>query len=129
MKYAIYMPAAGDQADPRALADLAREAEAAGWDGFFLWDHITMGWTDRATDPWIALAAIASSTSRIRIGTTVTPLPRRRPWKVARETVALDHLSGGRFILGVGTGGGKEEWDNLGEQSDPAARERRGRKF
>ena len=122
MKYAIYMPAAGDHADPRALADLAREAEAAGWDGFFLWDHITMGWTDRATDPWIALAAIASSTSRIRIGTTVTPLPRRRPWKVARETVALDHLSGGRFILGVGTGGGKEEWDNLGEQSDPAAR-------
>ncbi|MBN2304757.1 MAG: LLM class flavin-dependent oxidoreductase, partial [Anaerolineae bacterium] len=73
-------------------------------------------------DPWIALAAIAMSTGRIKIGTTVTPLPRRRPWKVARETVSLDRLSGGRLVLGVGIGLGELEWDNLGEESDPKVR-------
>jgi len=69
-------------------------------------------------DPWVALAAIAVSTHRIRIGTTVTPLPRRRPWKLAREAVSIDHLSGGRLTLSVGIGGGKAEWAQLGEQSD-----------
>ena len=69
-------------------------------------------------DPWVALAAIAVSTNRIRIGTTVTPLPRRRPWKLARETVSIDHLSGGRFTLSFGIGGGEAEWAHLGEESD-----------
>src|SRR5919198_263624 len=69
-------------------------------------------------DPWIALATIALSTQRIRIGPMVTPLPRRRPVKLARETVSLDHLSDGRLILGVGIGAGPWEWDYLGEESD-----------
>jgi alkanesulfonate monooxygenase SsuD/methylene tetrahydromethanopterin reductase-like flavin-dependent oxidoreductase (luciferase family) len=121
MKYAIYLPAIGPYADVRMLAGLARDAEDAGWDGFFLWDHIA-GWKLPTADPWVALAAIALNTQRMRIGTTVTPLPRRRPWKVARETATIDHLSSGRLILGVGTGAGEAEWDNLGEEIDPRVR-------
>ena len=69
-------------------------------------------------DPWVALSAIALSTRRIRIGTTVTPLPRRRPWKLAREAASVDHLSGGRLILGVGIGGGEAEWGAFSEETD-----------
>lgn len=121
MKYGIYLPNFGPYGDARALADLARDAEDAGWDGFFIWDHIT--WEHQpVVDPWVGLAAVAVNTERMRIGTTVTPLPRRRPWKLARETVSLDHLSGGRLILGVGIGGGEREWDDLGEETDLKAR-------
>ena len=90
MKYGIDAPHAGECFHPRALAELAFEAEKAGWDGFFISDSI--GDSILIADPWIALSAIAMRTNRITIGTTVTPLPRRRPWKVARETVTLDHL-------------------------------------
>jgi alkanesulfonate monooxygenase SsuD/methylene tetrahydromethanopterin reductase-like flavin-dependent oxidoreductase (luciferase family) len=121
MKFGLYLPNFGSYGDARVLADLARDAENAGWDGFFLWDHIA-GWKLPFVDPWVALTAIALNTQRMRIGTTVTPLPRRRPWKLARETVSLDHLSGGRLTLGVGIGGGEAEWDHLGEQPDPKVR-------
>jgi alkanesulfonate monooxygenase SsuD/methylene tetrahydromethanopterin reductase-like flavin-dependent oxidoreductase (luciferase family) len=104
MKFAFDTPQFGAFADPRLLAQLAHEAEDAGWDAFFLWDHIQVGWPDEVADPWIALAAIAMATSRILIGPIVTPLYRRHPWKLARETVTLDHLSGGRVVLGVGLG-------------------------
>jgi hypothetical protein len=98
MHYAVYLPNFGPFGDPRALVELAREAEAAGWDGFFIWDHIAgEAWMGEVIDPWVALAAIALNTTRIRIGALVTPLPRRRPWKVARETVSIGHLSGGRL--------------------------------
>ena len=76
------------------------------------------GATVLCADPWVALAAAALQTEFIKLGTTVTPLPRRRPQKLARETVTLDLLSKGRLILGVGIGGGKVEWDNLGEEAD-----------
>jgi len=99
------------------LADLARDAENAGWDGFFLCDHMA-GHALPFVDPWVALTAIALNTQRLRIGTTVTPLPRRRPWKLARETVSLDHLSGGRLTLSVGIGLGEAEWNDLGEEAD-----------
>lgn len=126
MKYALYLPPFGPYSDVRALAALARDAEASGWDGFFLWDHMSFnsvpGWHAPIADTWVALAAIAMSTERIRFGTTVTPLPRRRPWKVARETATLDNLSGGRLTFGVGIGGGVEEFDNLGEEADPKKR-------
>lgn len=122
MKYGIYMPPGEDFADPRSLADLAREAEQAGWDGFFIWDHMVLGCSERVLDPWVGLAAVAMVTSRIRIGTMVTPIPRRRPWKLARETATLDRLSGGRLILGVGIGVGQAEWDDLGEESDLKSR-------
>jgi probable F420-dependent oxidoreductase len=121
MKYGIYLPNYGPFGDARVLASLAQDAEAAGWDGFFLWDHIA-GNNLPTVDPWVGLAAVAMSTQRIRIGTTVTPLPRRRPWKVAREAVSLDQLSGGRFTLGVGIGLGQAEWGDLGEQTDPKQR-------
>lgn len=121
MRFGIGVPNAGPYGDARVLADLAWDAEAAGWDGFFVWDHIVFG-DEPAVDPWIALAAVALRTARIRLGPMVTPLPRRRPWKVAREAVTLDHLSGGRLTLGVGTGSGPREWDDLGEEPDPRVR-------
>lgn len=118
MKYGINILNFGDFADARLLADLAHDAERAGWDGFFIWDHITMDWVMPFVDPWIALTAIALNTEHIRLGAMVTPLPRRRPWKLARETVSLDRLSGGRLIVGVGIGNVKSEFDYLGEEAD-----------
>lgn len=105
MRFGIDTPQFGPYADPRVLAQLAREAEDAGWDGFFIWDHINVGWPDPVADPWIALAAMACATNRIRLGPLVTPIFRRTPWKLAREAVTLDQLSNGRLILGVGLGG------------------------
>src|SRR5512142_913142 len=104
MKYGLYLPNFGAFGDARLLATLASEAEQAGWHGFFIWDHLVRAWTTPVVDTWVALSAIAMNTSRIRFGPLVTPLARRRPWKVARETVSLDRLSAGRFILGVGLG-------------------------
>lgn len=117
MRYGIYLPNFGPFGSAAAMAQLAADAESAGWDGFFIWDHVA-GWSQPFVDPWVGLAAAAVATTRIRLGTTVTPLPRRRPWKLARETVSLDQLSGGRLILGVGIGGGPAEWDGLGEETD-----------
>lgn len=108
LRYGIYSPGFGAFSDPRVLADLAHLAEDAGWDGYFLWDHIyfTAPGAPIAPvgDPWITLAAMACATSRIRLGTVVTPVPRWHPWKLAREVVTLDHLSNGRVVLGVGIG-------------------------
>jgi alkanesulfonate monooxygenase SsuD/methylene tetrahydromethanopterin reductase-like flavin-dependent oxidoreductase (luciferase family) len=122
MKYALYLPNFGAEHSARALADLALEAEEAGWDGFFLWDHvINEAEGVPLVDVWVALTAIAMNTTRIRLGATVTPLPRRRPWKLARETVTLDHLSKGRLILGVGLGV-PVEYGTFGEDSDKKIR-------
>jgi alkanesulfonate monooxygenase SsuD/methylene tetrahydromethanopterin reductase-like flavin-dependent oxidoreductase (luciferase family) len=123
MRYGVYVPNFGPYGNARVLADLAYEAEEAGWDGFFLWDQVskttlTPG-VDPMVDPWVTLAAIALRTSAIRLGTLVTPLPRRRPWMLARQTVSLDHLSAGRLIFGVGSGGGYFDFEALGEASDP----------
>jgi alkanesulfonate monooxygenase SsuD/methylene tetrahydromethanopterin reductase-like flavin-dependent oxidoreductase (luciferase family) len=106
MHYGLSLPNGGPWGDARSLAELARVAEDAGWDGVFLEDYIVwQSHQDTPThDPWVALAAIALRTQRIKIGTSVTPLTRRRPWKVARECVTLDHLSHGRMVLGVGLG-------------------------
>jgi alkanesulfonate monooxygenase SsuD/methylene tetrahydromethanopterin reductase-like flavin-dependent oxidoreductase (luciferase family) len=89
--------------DPRAAADLAAEAEAAGWDGVFSWDGIAIGETD-TYDPWIVMTAMAMRTERVRLGAILTPPSRRRPWKLARETMTLDRLSNGRLVLPVGLG-------------------------
>jgi alkanesulfonate monooxygenase SsuD/methylene tetrahydromethanopterin reductase-like flavin-dependent oxidoreductase (luciferase family) len=125
--YALYLPNYGVFGDARRVADLAREAEQVGWEGFFLWDHVAPtsgpdGHGEPAVDPWIALTAVALNTQTIRIGTTVTPIPRRRPWKLSRETVSLDRLSNGRLILGVGIGLGEGEWGDLGEEADSRVR-------
>lgn len=124
MKFAINIPNFGDYSDPKKLADLALEAEKAGWDGFFLWDHMTFGKGFKLpfVDPWVALSAIAMKTEFISIGTLITPLPRRRPWKVARETISIDHLSNGRFILGVGIGAPDYEFIAFGEDVNTKVR-------
>lgn len=124
VKYGISVPNFGAYAEVREVATLATRAEAAGFDGFFVWDHIhNTGWAPGgppmplpAVDPYIALGAVALATERMRIGPMVTPLPRRRPWKVARETVTLDHLSNGRLVLGVGLGfPPDDEFERFGE--------------
>jgi alkanesulfonate monooxygenase SsuD/methylene tetrahydromethanopterin reductase-like flavin-dependent oxidoreductase (luciferase family) len=106
VRYAVNLPIFDQYADPRTVAELAAHAERAGWDGFFVADHLLtdLGVVLPIGDPWITLAAVATRTDRLRIGPMVTPLARRRPWKVARETVSLDILSGGRLTLGVGLG-------------------------
>src|SRR5579884_2737980 len=121
MRFGLTLPNFGPYADARLLASLAREAEAAGWQGFFLWDHVLFG-DQPVVDPWVALTAIALATERLWLGPLVTPLPRRRPVKLARETVSLDHLSGGRLVLGVGLGDGPWEWEQLGEPASLRAR-------
>jgi alkanesulfonate monooxygenase SsuD/methylene tetrahydromethanopterin reductase-like flavin-dependent oxidoreductase (luciferase family) len=127
MKFGLSIPQFEHFADVRRLADLASDAERAGWDGFFVWDHILFDnlWRPMV-DPWIALAAIAMRTNSIRIGPMITPLARRRPWKVAREAISLDQLSNGRVILGVGLGA-PELWEFgfFGEQTDAKIRARK----
>lgn len=110
MRYYLSLPNGGPCGDARTLAEFAHIAEEAGWDGVFLEDYIVFQSRDGTPthDPWIALAAMAMRTERIRLGIKVTALARRRPWKVAREAVTLDHLSHGRFILGLGLGNGKD---------------------
>ncbi|MBN2044628.1 MAG: LLM class flavin-dependent oxidoreductase [Anaerolineales bacterium] len=123
MKFCLYLPPFEPFSDARVLARLASEAEQVGWDGFFIWDHISgERYPEKMVDPWVALALIAENTKKIRIGALVTPLARRRPWKVARETVSIDQISEGRLIFGVGTGSEVGEFDNLGEESDPSKR-------
>ena len=125
MKYGVHLPNFGVFGDARVLADLARLAEQAGWDGFFLWDHLLFCELDKNAhvDPWVALTAIAAATERINIGTLITPLPRRRPWKLARETVSVQNYSGGRLILGVGLGDPVEwEYRFFHEETDPRIR-------
>jgi alkanesulfonate monooxygenase SsuD/methylene tetrahydromethanopterin reductase-like flavin-dependent oxidoreductase (luciferase family) len=118
MRYAIDIPNFGDFGDPRLVAEIARDAEAAGWDGMWVWDHVQRDAGVPYADPWVLLTAIAISTSRLRFGPMITPLPRRRPWLVAREAVTLDVLSGGRFVLGAGLGNPSREFTAFGEEAD-----------
>jgi len=105
MRYGISVPNFGAYGNTETLIRLAQVAEAGGWDAVFLWDHIQIGhWAGDMVDPWVAMTAMAMSTERLIVGPMVTPLPRRRPTKLAREAVTLDRLSRGRLILGVGIG-------------------------
>ena len=111
-------------ADPRVVADLAAEAESAGWDGFFVWDHLQYG--DRVTsiaDVWTCCAAVAMRTERLLFGPMVTPLARRRPQVLARQAASLAQLSGGRLVLGLGLG---DDWvgefSAFGDEADPRVR-------
>ncbi|HEX6288872.1 MAG TPA: LLM class flavin-dependent oxidoreductase [Herpetosiphonaceae bacterium] len=124
MRSGIVLASAGTYGDARTLAELAHLAEATGWDGIFLEDYIFHWHQDHITyDPWIALAAMALRTDRIRLGITVTPLSRRRAWKLAREAVTIDHLSHGRLIVGVGIGNGSDaDFAKLGEITDTRQR-------
>ncbi len=122
MQYLINLGAAGPGRDPQAMAELAALAEASGWDGITLEDYLVyQGQLGTPTyDAWLVLAAMAAATTHIRLGTLVTPVPRRRPWRLASEAITLDHLCGGRLILGVGAGEGKEaSFAAAGEPTDP----------
>lgn len=121
MRAGLYLPNFGSWGDPPTMVSLAVDAEKSGWEGFFVWDHIA-GFDNTMADPWVALGAVAQATSTITIGTTVTPVPRRRPQKLARETTTLDRLSGGRFVFGVGSGEGAPEFDDMGELTDQRER-------
>ena len=126
VKRGIFVAPFDELVEPADLAELAALAEERGWDGFFLWDHIKHLPPVRAVaDAWVALAAIACATERLRIGPMVTPLSRRRIEKLARETVTLDHLSAGRLTLGVGLGSERTgELEEFGEVVDPRERAR-----
>jgi alkanesulfonate monooxygenase SsuD/methylene tetrahydromethanopterin reductase-like flavin-dependent oxidoreductase (luciferase family) len=122
---ALFLPPFGELSDPRVLCDLALAAEGSGWDGFFLWDHMKRPPDDPAevADAWVCLSAVATVTTRLRLGPMITPLARRRPQKVAREATTLDHLSRGRLVLGLGLGVDTDgELARFGEEADPHRR-------
>jgi alkanesulfonate monooxygenase SsuD/methylene tetrahydromethanopterin reductase-like flavin-dependent oxidoreductase (luciferase family) len=124
VKHAVNVHIFGEFADVRAIAELATATEAGGWDGFFIWDHIGLDYD--TADVTVALTAIALATERIRFGTMVTPLPRRRVQKVAREITSLDRLSNGRVVLGVGLGyPPADEYAAFGEPSSDRERAER----
>lgn len=108
MKYGFVLP----HGDARIAADFARDAEQAGWDGFFVWEPV---W---GYDAWVLLAAAAMQTSRIKLGTMISPMSRMRPWKLAGETVTVDHLSNGRVIFSVGMGAVDTGFAAFGEETD-----------
>ena len=125
MQHALTLPPFGELADPARLVEVALAAEAAGWDAVFLWDHVLRRPDEpqEIADPWVALAAVAAATTRIRLGPMVTPITRRRPIKLAREATTLDHLSGGRLTLGLGLGvDTSRELSAFGEITDPRQR-------
>jgi len=126
VRYGFSVAPAGVLADPELMLDLARWAEARGWDGWFLWDHLARPEPTMAIlDPWTVLGALAVSTERLRLGTMVTPLPRRRPQVVAKQTATLDRLSEGRMVLGLGLGvDSARELSGFAEVDDPARRGR-----
>ena len=118
MKRGLFVaPTIHEYADPIKLVELAKVAEAAGWEGFFICDHLLLdpeGMLGLA-DPTVVLGAIAAVTQHMIIGSMVTPISRRRPWKVAKEFASLDQLSNGRVRIGVGRGGLDQEFSNFGE--------------
>lgn len=123
MRFGLSFPNFGLYAEPKVVVDLAVAAEEAGWDGFFVWDHIVVNDGMPVADPWVLLGAIGQATSTVAIGPMVAALPRHRPWEVARRAVTLDRLTGSRLILGVGIGYWPEaEFGTFGDPTD--ARER-----
>lgn len=120
MRHGLLLPNAGYYATPARLVDFAVRAEESGWDGVFLWDHLMLSRELQlpVIDTWTVVATILARTRRLHAGPLVTPLARRRPWKVAREAATLDHLSGGRLILGVGLGADDLDFGAFGESAN-----------
>ncbi len=122
MRHALSIPPFTDAA---TVVRLGVDAESAGWDAVFLWDHVR--WRVEVDpdvhDPWVLLGAIASRTERVLLGTLVTPLSRRRPSTLAKQLTTLDHLSMGRAVLGVGLGEPPDrDFSDLGDEADPRTR-------
>jgi len=122
MRYGIVTSNLGEYADPRVAVRVARAAEAAGWEAFFVWDHLGFVRGVPSGDPWVILSAVAACTTRLKLGLAVTPLARRRPQVVANAMASLDLLSGGRAIFGAGLGGAPEEFTAFGEPGEPKER-------
>ena len=122
MRYGICLANIGSYSDPRVPVRLAQAADAGDWDGVFIWDHLAFAWGPPAADPWTVLAAIAVSTERVRVGTAVTPVARRRPHVLAHQVATLDNLSGGRVTFGAGLGGSTSEFGKFGEPTDAKVR-------
>jgi alkanesulfonate monooxygenase SsuD/methylene tetrahydromethanopterin reductase-like flavin-dependent oxidoreductase (luciferase family) len=123
MKYAINFANFDYLGDVKVLVELAVDAEQAGWDGVFLWDHVNLSFEGFGSggihaDPWIALGLIAARTESVLLGTAITPVARRRPTKLAREILTLYQLAGERLIFGAGAGIAPSEFDDLGDESD-----------
>jgi len=122
MRFGLCLANIGTYADPREAVRVARAAEASGWEAVLLWDHLGFVWGAPAADPWVTLAAIASATKHIRIGTAVTPVARRRPQVLAQTVATLDVLSNGRVIFGAGLGGVPAEFGKFGEPEETRVR-------
>lgn len=122
MRYGLLAANVGSYSDPRNVVRLAQTAEDAGWESLLIWDHLGFVWGPPAGDPWVTLAAVAASTSTLRIGTGITPTPRRRPHVLAHQVATLDNLSGGRVIFGAGLGGVPSEFTAFGEEDAPRIR-------
>jgi alkanesulfonate monooxygenase SsuD/methylene tetrahydromethanopterin reductase-like flavin-dependent oxidoreductase (luciferase family) len=122
VRFSINIPNFGDFASPRNVATVAAAAERCGWDGLFVWDHVLhRRHQDRPFgDPWMLLTAAALATSRIRLGTLLTPVPRYRPQQLARQVATLDQVSGGRATFAAGLGGPVEdEYHSFGDEAEP----------
>jgi probable F420-dependent oxidoreductase len=122
MQYGLLTANIGSYSDPRNLVRVAEAAEDAGWEALLVWDHLGFVWGPPAADPWVTLAAVAASTERLRLGTGVTPVPRRRPQVLAHAVATLDVLSGGRVVFGAGLGGIPSEFTAFGEDGDARVR-------
>jgi alkanesulfonate monooxygenase SsuD/methylene tetrahydromethanopterin reductase-like flavin-dependent oxidoreductase (luciferase family) len=122
MRFGVEVTGFGSYASPAVVAEIAGCAEAVGWDGLFIWDHLAWAGGIPSGDPWISLAAAACATTRISLGLDVSPLPRRRPQIVATAVAALDQLSNGRTIFGAGLGGSEAEYTVFGEEPDARVR-------
>jgi alkanesulfonate monooxygenase SsuD/methylene tetrahydromethanopterin reductase-like flavin-dependent oxidoreductase (luciferase family) len=123
MRYGIQLCTLGAFADPRETVRVAAEAEEAGWEALLVWDHLAWASSGAGSaDPWVTLGACAAATSRLLLGTAVTPLPRRRPQVVAQQLATLSLASGGRIVFGAGLGGPREEFERFGEDGDPRRR-------
>jgi alkanesulfonate monooxygenase SsuD/methylene tetrahydromethanopterin reductase-like flavin-dependent oxidoreductase (luciferase family) len=122
MRYGIVTANLGDYADPRVAVRLARAAETAGWEAFFVWDHLGFVRGVPSGDPWVILSAVAASTTHLKLGLAITPLARRRPQIVANALASLDLLSGGRVVFGAGLGGVPEEFTAFGDPGDAKER-------
>lgn len=123
IRCAVGLPNVGDYADPSLLVELGVLAEESGWDGVFYWDHVGYSNAWPVTDAYVVVSAVVARTSRVRTGVMVSQLARRRPWKFARETAALDLLSEGRLIVGVGLGSTPhEDYEAFGEDGDARVR-------
>ena len=122
MHYGICLANIGTYSDPSVPIRVAQAADAGGWDGVFIWDHLAFAWGVPAADPWTVLAAIAMSTKRVRLGTAVTPVARRRPHVLAHQLATLDNLSGGRVTFSAGLGGSASEFGKFGEPTDEKVR-------